>query len=479
MAPWVPIDGRRIAGVSSFGFSGTNAHIVVEEAPAAAVHIAERERAHLFVLSARDELALAALARRYVNAFSQIGDASLADICFSAATGRAHLAQRAVVSARSIVELRERLAALAGGHAVDGVRSARVTRRDPARVAFLFTGQGAQYAGMARRLDETQPVFRAALDRCAAVLDSRLPQPLREVLFTAPGEASQLDETRFTQPALFAVEYALATLWQAWGIEPDMLMGHSVGELVAACVGGVLPLDEALALVAERGRLMQTLPVGGAMAAIFASEDEVAAVIAPHAASVSIAAQNGPLQTVISGAAAQVDAVCAGLTERGIRCQRLPVSHAFHSPLVDPVLDAFEARVAATRLQPPVRRIVSNLTGRLADAREIVQPRYWRRHLREAVRFADGVQTLAGLKPDVCLEIGPHPTLLAFAQTNFEALEHASPPAMIASLRKGRDDEEQLDEALGALYLAGVVVDWRAVWASSPRQRVDLPDHWR
>jgi acyl transferase domain-containing protein/NADPH:quinone reductase-like Zn-dependent oxidoreductase/NAD(P)-dependent dehydrogenase (short-subunit alcohol dehydrogenase family) len=475
LTPWAPIDGRRIAGVSSFGFSGTNAHVVVEEAPAAAFPTAGRERAHLFLLSARDEVALAALARRYADAFSQTGEASLADICFSAATGRAHLPQRAVVTVRNVSELRTRLAAIAAGRTAEGVRIARVTRRDPARVAFLFTGQGAQYAGMARRLDETQPVFRAALDRCAAVLDLRLPQPLRELLFTAPGEASQLDETRFTQPALFAVEYALATLWQAWGIWPDVLMGHSVGELVAACLGGVLTLDEALVLVAERGRLMQTLPAGGAMAAIFASEEEVAAAIEPHAASVSIAAQNGPLQTVISGAAAHIDAVCARLTERGVRCQRLPVSHAFHSPLVDPVLDAFEARVAAIGLQPPVRRIVSNLTGRLADAREVVQPRYWRRHLREAVRFADGVQTLAALKPDVCLEIGPHPTLLAFAQTNFEALQHTAPPTMIASLRKGRDDEEQLDEALGALYLAGVVVDWRAVWASSPRQRVDLP----
>jgi len=481
LAPWAPIDGKRIAGVSSFGFSGTNAHIVVEEAPAVAASAAvERERTHLFVLSARDDTALAAMAHRYAQAFARLDDTttSLADLCFSAATGRAHLAQRAVIAARSVAQLRERLAALAEGQVADGVRSARVTRRDPARVAFLFTGQGAQYAGMARRLDETQPVFRAALDRCAAVLDPQLPQPLRELLFAAPGETpSALDETRFTQPALFAVEYALAALWRAWGVVPDVLMGHSVGELVAACLGGVIALDDALRLVAERGRLMQSLPAGGAMAAVFASEDEVAAAIAAHAASVSIAAQNGPLQTVISGAAAQVDSVCAAFTERGVRCQRLPVSHAFHSPLVDPVLDAFEARVAASALQPPTARIVSNLTGRLADAREVVQPRYWRRHLREAVRFADGMRTLAELKPDVCLEIGPHPTLLAFAQTNFELLAPTAPPTLVASLRKGRDDEEQLDDALGTLYLAGVAIDWRAVWSAAPRQRVDLPSY--
>jgi acyl transferase domain-containing protein len=483
LMPWEPIDGRRIAGVSSFGFSGTNAHVVVEEAPAlpapqdlAALGAAEAGGTQLFVLSGRDEAALAAMARRYAQAFVAPGGASLADLCFSASQ-RAHLPQRATILARSVAELSERLAALAEGRVLDGVRVARVGRRDPARVAFLFTGQGAQYAGMARGLDATQPVFRAALDRCAAVLDQRLDRPLRALLFGAPGEASRLDETGYTQPALFAVEYALAELWRAWGVRPDVLMGHSVGEWVAASLGGVCSLDDALVLIAERGRLMQSLPAGGAMAAVFAAEADVAAAIAGQSASLSIAAQNGPLQTVISGSAAAVDEAVAAFTARGVGCQRLPVSHAFHSPLVEPVLDRFEAAVAQAKLQAPTLRVVSNLTGQLADAREVVQPGYWRRHLREAVRFADGLRTLAGLKPDVCLEIGPQPTLLAFAQANFESLGEGIAPQLVGSLRKGRDDLEQMREALAALYLAGVNIDWRAVWSALPHRQVDLPTY--
>ncbi|MBK8323387.1 MAG: SDR family NAD(P)-dependent oxidoreductase [Betaproteobacteria bacterium] len=483
--PWEPIRGRRIAGVSSFGFSGTNAHVVLEEAPPAAEPApgaagdpSADAPAQLFVLSGRDEAALAAMARRYARMLRTPGDASLADLCYSAATARAHLPHRAAILTRSTAQLREQLEALGEGRAIEGVRCARLARRDPARIAFLFTGQGAQYAGMARRLDETQPVFRAALDRCAQVLDARLPRPLRDVLRDESG-ALPLDETGYTQPALFALEYALASLWRAWGVQPDMLMGHSVGELVAACLGGVMSLEDGLALVAERGRLMQSLPPGGAMAAVFAAEADVARAIAAAPAGtgsrVSIAAQNGPLQTVISGAADSVDALCASLAADGVRCQRLPVSHAFHSPLVDPVLDRFEAAVAAVRLQPPTMRIVSNLTGALADAREVVRPGYWRRHLREAVRFADGMGTLAGLRPDVCLEIGPHPTLLAFAQASLEGLPESSRPALVASLRKGRDDREQVEEALGSLYLAGAAIDWRAVWSARPHRLVDLP----
>jgi len=478
LTPWEPIDGRRIGGVSSFGFSGTNAHVVVEEAPAAgadAAPVADDEVAsHLFVLSGRDEGGLAAMARRYADALARPGTPSLPDLCCSASQ-RAHLPQRAAIVARSVPELRERLLALAQGRAHEGVRTARVVRRDPPRIAFLFTGQGAQYAGMARRLDASEPVFRAALDRCAAVLDPRLGRPLRDVLFPAPADAFRLDETAFTQAALFAVEYALACLWRSWGVQPDVLAGHSVGEWVAACLGGVIDLEDALALIAERGRLMQSLPAGGAMAAVFAAEGDVAAAIAGHAATLSIAAQNGPLQTVISGTAESVDSVLAEFAARGVRCQRLPVSHAFHSPLVEPVLGPFEAEVARVRLQPPRLRIVSNLTGQLVDAREVVLPRYWRRHLREAVRFADGLRTLAGLKPDLCLEVGPNPTLLAFAQANFEAVDAGAAPQLVASLRKGRHDLEQLDEALATMYLAGVSIDWRAVWSARPRRLVDLP----
>jgi len=524
LTPWQPIGGRRIAGVSSFGFSGTNAHIVVEEAPATATAPAsapvrpeqglslskarveglppEREAGavagaaglrqaqpdpstssgrtgmesdrstsparagglHLFILSARDESALADTARRFAAALAGRPDSELAAVCFTAAVGRATFAQRATVLARTMAELCERLLALAESREVQGLHTARVTRRDPARIAFLFTGQGAQYAGMARALYAQQPVFRAALDDCAQGLAGVLPQPLLDVIFAEQGAA--IDETRYTQPALFSIEFALAKLWAAWGIVPDLAMGHSVGEYTAACLAGVMTLPQALALIAERGRLMQSLPAGGAMAAIFAPEADVAEAIAPLAGQLSIGAVNAATQTVISGSAAAVDAVCERFGARGVRCQKLPVSHAFHSPLVDPILDAFERAAAATPMARPQLRLVSNLTGQLADAAEITQPRYWRRHVREAVRFADGVRTLATLKPDICIEVGPHPTLLNFA----EAL-----PLGVATLRKGRADADQLAEALGTLFLAGAPIDWRAVWSASGVALADLP----
>jgi acyl transferase domain-containing protein/NADPH:quinone reductase-like Zn-dependent oxidoreductase len=466
LTPWPAIGGRRLGGVSSFGFSGTNAHVVVEEAPAqTGVATAGLQ---LFVLSARNRASLAALARRYAQAFAGRPDAELADLCFTAAVGRAQFPERATILARSVAELVERLEALADGRAAAGASTARVNRRDPARIAFLFAGQGAQHAGMARALYDAEPIFRAALDRCAAIADPLLPRPLREVIFAADGP---LDQTQYTQPALFAVEYALAELWRAWGVTPDVLIGHSVGEYVAACLAGVFSLEDGLRLIVERGRLMQSLPPGGAMAAVFAGEGAVREELARHA-EVSIGAVNGPEQTVISGAAAAVDAACASFAARGVRCQRLPVSHAFHSPLVEPILDRFEQAAAAVSLASPRLRLISNLTGALADRQEITRPRYWRRHLSEPVRFGDGLRALAATSPDICLELGPHPTLLSFARAAF-----AEPPALIPSLRKGRPDREQLLEALGALFLAGAPVSWRAVYGASGARLTDLPSH--
>jgi acyl transferase domain-containing protein/protein-L-isoaspartate O-methyltransferase/acyl carrier protein len=472
LTPWEPIGGRRIAGVSSFGFSGTNAHLVVEEAPtleATPVAPALPGRVHLMALSARDEAALSALANRYAQALDGRPDHELADICHTANTGRAHLAQRATVMARSVAELVERLRALARGEDNEGVKTARLQRREPPRVAFLFTGQGAQYAGMARGLYDSEPVFRAALDRCAELLAPQLPRPLLSVLFPADGEDSALNETAYTQPALFAVEYALTEWWRHWGITPQVLIGHSVGECVAACVAGVLSLEDALRLIATRGRLMQALPAGGAMAAVFATEDELAPLLAPHRDTVSLAAVNGVDQVVISGRRAEVDAICQTLAARGVRTQSLTVSHAFHSPLMEPMLDAFEREVAQLQLAPARLRLVSNLNGALAGP-EITRPGYWRRHVREAVRFGAGLQTLASLRPDLCIEIGPHPTLLTMAGKAWDP----QGPALVASLRKGRDDAGQMLEAVAAAYLAGAELNWRA---AGPGCLTDLPSY--
>ncbi len=472
--PWEPIAGRRIGGVSSFGFSGTNAHVVVEEAPATAAALPALPRASwLLALSARSEAALAALASRHVSALQGRSDADLADYCHTANAGRAHFAWRATVQVTSGEALRAGLAALAGGHEFEGLRTARVARPDPPNIAFLFTGQGAQYAGMARSLYAAAPVFRAALDDCAALLANPLKRPLLEVMFAPAGETSPLDETAYAQPALFSLEWALVQLWRSWGVTPCVVMGHSVGELVAACVAGVLSLPDALALVAERGRLMQSLPAGGAMAAVFAPEAHLTAALASRAGEVSVAAVNGPSQTVISGTADAVAALCAEFSAAGLRCKALPVSHAFHSPLVEPVLDAFERAAGAVTFAPAQLRLVSNLSGQLARPGELTSPAYWRRHVREAVRFGDGLESLAALRPDVLLEIGPHPTLLSFAS----AVAGSAVATPVHSLRQGRDDWAEMQHSLATLYLAGVHIDWRGVEQGGGRRIVDVPSY--
>lgn len=472
--PWTPVGGKRIGAVSAFGFSGTNAHIVVEEAPAPArkpVATAAAPGAWLLPLSAADENALRDTARRLVDALATHGDDSLADVCFTAGVGRAQLAHRAVVAATTMAELRARLAAFAEHGEAEGVRTSRLVRKDPARAVFLFTGQGAQRAGMTHSLYEHVPVFRAALDRCAAALAPHLPVPLLDLLW---GDASnQLDQTQFTQPALVAVEWSLAQMWRHWGVTPIAMLGHSIGEYVGACLAGVMSLEDMLGLVATRGRLMQALPQGGAMTAIAASEADVAAAIAPYAATVSIGGLNAPDQTVISGAAADVDAVASSFAARGVRIRPLQVSHAFHSPLLDPMLDAFEQAVSSVRLSPPTARLVSNLTGRIAESSLPTTASYWRQHARQAVRFFDGACALAALRPDVCIEVGPMPALLSAAESAFADVG----TTLIPTLRKGRDDWEQALDAVGAAWLRGASIDWAALYSPYGPSRIALPTY--
>lgn len=470
---WEPIGGRRLAGVSSFGFSGTNVHVVVEEAPQGDPAAATNSGDSLYTLSARDEKALCVLAARHAEALARPDAPSLADACFTANVGRANFAYRATIAAASLQELRERLGALSRGEETPGVRTAAMQRRDPPRIAFVFTGQGSQYAGMGRALYESAPVFRAALDRCARALEGRLERPLLEVLYPAEGEGTLLDRTEYTQPALFAVEYALAELWKSYGVTPAAVMGHSVGELVAACVAGMMSLEDALGLVAERGRLMGRLPAGGAMAAIHVPAAEIEPVVAGQMAKLAIAAVNAPDQTVISGTADAVEAVCRQFEEGGVRCQRLTVSHAFHSPLLDPMLAEFERSAAKVAWSKPRIRLVSNLTGDVADPAAMMQPAYWRRHAREAVRFADGAQALVRLRPDVCIEVGPHPALLAFIES---ALGDAS-LARVPTLRRNRPERAQILDAVASAWLQGIDIDWRAVHAGETARRVGLPTY--
>jgi acyl transferase domain-containing protein/NAD(P)-dependent dehydrogenase (short-subunit alcohol dehydrogenase family) len=477
LMPWIPIDGRRIGGVSAFGFSGTNAHVVVEEALAetsprsSTLHVQAGPTPHLFALSARDAPTFAVHARHYAATVRQYQDHDLADVCHTANFGRSHFAERATIIAHTIGELSERLGALERAEQAHGIRRARLARRDLPRVAFVFTGQGSQYSGMARGLNQCCPAFREAFDRCAALLAPYLSRPLHEVVFSDGVAQADLNNTGYTQPALFAVEYALAETWRSFGVKPSIVAGHSVGEIVAATVAGVLSLEDGIRLVARRSALMATLPAGGAMAAIAASEQDVAAIVG-LAIDVSIAAVNAPTQTVISGPIAEVDAVCASLAGRGVRHQRLAVSHAFHSSLMDPILEAFEREIQTISFAPPRLQLVSNLTGGMAGADELTQPRYWRRHLREAVRFGDCVRTIERQKPDCVVEIGPQPTLLSlFGAASTDG------PALVPSLRKGCHDWEQMLRGVSALFLAGAEIDWRGAGRGERREIVDLPTY--
>jgi acyl transferase domain-containing protein len=473
--PWPRNGTPRLAGVSSFGISGTNVHLVVEGAPpaSAAPPPADPSPPHLLNLSARDEGALRELALRYAGVLAAEPAPRLDDVCYTASTGRAHLPHRLSVLAESAEGVRERLLALAAEGAAAGPERGVAPAGGAPAVAFLFTGQGAQYAGMGRELYETQPVFREALDRCAALLDAHLDRPLLSVMHPpADGDEGLLDETGYTQPALFALEYALATLWRAWGIEPSVVAGHSVGEYAAACLAGVFSLDDAARLVAARGRLMQALPRGGAMAAVRADVERVAAAVQPYAVDVAVAGVNGPEQVVISGRAEAVEAVCAALEGEGVRVTRLRVSHAFHSPLMDPMLDAFAQVAASVRYSAPRLSFVSALTGGPVGD-QVATPEYWVRHVREPVRFAAAVDAVHRAHAPLFLEIGPRPALLGMAR---EVVGDEA-ACWLPSLRTPGGDARQMLSSLRELYLGGVPVNWEGFYAGRPHRRVHLPTY--
>ncbi len=485
LTPWPRGERPRVGGVSSFGFSGTNAHIVLEEAPVPVEREARsvesgaqlRERpAHLLPLSARSPEALRELASRY-DARLEGAAGPLADLCFSAAEGRTHFEHRLAVVGRTAEEMCGGLGSFLRGEPEGSVHTGHAAGGAPPRVAFLFTGQGAQYVGMGRQLYESEPVFRAAMERCGDLLRPYLERPLLSVLYPDPegAEAAErlVHQTAYTQPALFAVEYALAQLWRSWGIEPTLVTGHSVGEYVAACVAGVFRLEDGLRLIAARGRLMQSLPEGGSMAAVFADERRVAAAIAPHAGCVSVAAINGPENVVISGEGAAVRSILSRLQEEGIRSRPITVSHAFHSTLMEPMLEAFAEAAASVEFSPPRIGLVSNLSGRLAGE-EIARAAYWREHVRAPVRFADALATLRAEGCTAFLEIGPSPTLLGLAR---RCLAGDGETLHLPSLRPGRGDSRQMLDSLAALYTAGAGPNWSTFHEGRTRGRVVLPTY--
>jgi myxalamid-type polyketide synthase MxaC len=475
---WPRSERSRIAGVSSFGFSGTNAHVILEEAPTAkepgTLPQPPERSTHLMVLSASSEAALRELSLGYAEHLAKAPAGSLPDICHTAAIGRSALSHRLAIPAPNIAAARERLSTFAQGNVHPEIVSGRV--RSDSRVAFLFTGQGAQYAGMGRDLYEMEPVFRDAFDQCALLTSEHLERPLQEIVgydTKISAREAILDETRYTQPALFAFEYALASLWRAWGIEPAAIVGHSLGEYVGACVAGALSLEDALRLVEVRSRLMQSLPRNGAMAAVFAGEDQVRATIASFTGSVSIAATNSPLNTVISGKADDVRAVLERLRREGVESKPLTVSHAFHSPLVEPILDEFEQCARSVEYRVPVVDLILNLTGCSLGETFPLDGNYWRRHARETVRFAESIRSLHARGIRAFLEVGPAPVLIGMARQGVEDSE----AVWLASLRKDRDAWPQMLSSLGALFVLGAKPDWGVYDRTYRRRRVSLPNY--
>ncbi len=479
--PWSRGARRRLAGVSAFGFGGANSHVVLEEAPLTvsvkAKDAPERPR-HVLTLSARTETALHALARRY-SEFVTTGGVSVPDLCYAANTGRCSFEQRLAIVTEPLdgenaaQSLRDVLATVAEGKKTPTALRGTVRPGNRPKLAFLFTGQGAQFAAMGRQLYETEPVFRATIDRCDAILREYLEQPLLSVLYPPEGANSPINETAYTQPALFALEYALAELWRSWGIVPDYLLGHSVGEYAAACFAGMFSLEDGLKLIAERGRLIQSLPAGGKMAAIFTDHATVDAVVKKYSDSISVAAVNGPNLVVVSGEGEALDAVVEHFSEQNVRCTRMTVSHAFHSPLMDPILDAFFEVANGVTYRPLLIPLVSNRTGQTLEKGDTLDAAYWRDHIRDAVLFDGGMQALADHGVSMFLEIGPANTLIGMGRRCLSKTE----ATWLPSLGKDPDNWRTLLTAAATLHVNGIELDWHAFDAERPRRRVAVPTY--
>ncbi|MGI9474938.1 MAG: type I polyketide synthase, partial [Rubripirellula sp.] len=495
LIPWDAGEQRRIAGISSFGFGGTNAHVLVEE-PAASptsaweansqheldAGVSRAEELQIVAISAKSEAALQMQAEQYADRLALRPDVGFADFCAAVNIGRSHFSHRCTILADGSKTLQQNFAVAALGDSNPSVRHGEVRSAKRARVAFLFTGQGSQFPGMGRELYAASPVFRNSLERCDELLSDRLDQSLVEVILNQDDPEALLNETYYTQPALFALEYSLAQLWMSWGVQPDVVMGHSVGEYVAACIAGVFSLEDGLCLIAERGRLMQQLPRDGSMAVVFADAGRIQSHADFNAEAMDIAAINGPENTVVAGYEKDVESFLRAMESEGIQSQRLNVSHAFHSSLMDPILEDFAEVASELNYQLPEIDLVSNLTGKIESRRfvptngkrgsSIATPEYWVRHVRESVQFSAGVTALADAKPDLLIEVGPTPQLISMAR-RFAKIDNA---IWVPSLRKGQEELRSMLDGLSSAYLGGCDIAWEKVGPEA-KQRVELPTY--
>lgn len=461
LAPWPAGEAPRRAGVNSLGIGGTNAFVVLEEPPSPEPR-SEPDGPFLHCLSAKTERALHERARGLAD-FLDTGTApALSDVCFTANVSRSRLPYRFATVCASTDGLRRQLRAFADHRPVGATG-----RASPRPITFLFSGQGSQYAGMALELYRTEQAFREAFDACDVLLQPHVGRSLTEVL--AADDSGAVDQTRVTQPALFAVEYALAQLWRSWGIVPDAVMGHSVGEIAATCVAGALDLDAAARLVSARASLMQSLPVGGAMAVVFSGEQTVATALDGMGDRCGIAAVNSPRNTVVSGATGAVALVRERLAAEGIESRALTVSHAFHSALMEPALAELEEAATAIDSRAPNVLVVSTLTGELRT--DPPTGAYWRDHARQPVRFLDGLRTLGRLEHSLFVEIGPGTGLLTMAREGLLG----TAAVFLPSMTRAKSERHTMLESLGRLYVQGATVNWDAIYPRA--RRVSLPTY--
>lgn len=475
LADWEAPNGPRRAGVSSFGMGGTNVHVVLEESSQAATPVTSN-RYRLLVLSARTDSALERATSNLSEYLNRNREANLADVAFTLQVGRRDFDHRRIAVCLDANDARETLRALDPQRVLTTVHDS-----SDRPVVFMFTGQGSQYVNMGLEVYQVEPEFRKQVDICSELLRPKLGVDLRKVIYPAEAEAEDaarlLNQTFITQAAMFVIDYALARLWMAWGLQPRAMIGHSVGEYVAACLAGVLTLEDALQLVAARGRLMQDLPTG-AMLAVQMPESDVRALINEKPSeTVSLAAINGPSSCVVSGPSDAIEEFENILAESGMRCRRLRTSHAFHSAMMGSILDRFTEEVRRVRLNAPRAAYVSNVTGTWITEAEATEPDYWARHLRETVRFQEGLhQVLKGFD-GVLLEVGPGNALATLAAQHPES---EAARVVLHSLRHPdarQPDEAFLLTALGKLWLAGARIDWAGVYSNEQRRRVPLPTY--
>ncbi|WBB80642.1 type I polyketide synthase [Micromonospora sp. WMMD882] len=486
-APWPSPPGERVAGVSSFGFGGTNAHIVLGDAPPPAdggpppdvavdrlTGVATDRPARLLAVSGRTGQALRDQARRWADRLAADPAPTLADLCHTSTARRTHFAHRAAVAVADLDAARAALTGLAAGEAPEGVRHGVVPAGGGGRrIAFVFPGQGGQHVGMGAELYRTEPEFRRIVDRCAELFDAHHPWRLRDVLFPAgDGVRYPIDETEYAQPTLFTLQCALAAMWRSWGLEPAAVLGHSLGEYAAAWVAGVFSLETGVRLIVERGRLTRTLPPTGMMAACSAPAEEVAALLDGYAGRVAVAAVNGPEHTVISGERTAVQEVLEKLEEDFVLTRPLRVSYASHSPLLDPILDEFEKAVTGQEFGEPKIPFMSTYLATMLRSGVCHDPAYWRQQLREPVRFLEAVRALAAEGYDTFLEMGPKDTLIEMGK---RCLPRGA-GQWLRSLDPEAGNWVTVLDAAATLHTHGVDLDWVAV-DGGVRPPVDLPTY--